>query len=418
MARLWNAGFESGAFDEISTSATAGTATSAVDTATVRSGLYSAKFTTTVGTYLRRVYLTSGTNTTVVYARAFIRISTAPDATIGVMHFLTSGNAIVAGILLTSASKLQLIGADGAQIGADSAALSVNTWYRVELKADCSTNPDSLDARLNGSSFASGNSSGNIAWQRFQFGMITTNSTGVLYFDDLAVNDGTGTNNTSWCGDGKIVAMNPNLAGDANTFLKYGGGAGDADNYALVNEIPPVTTNSYVNGSALNAEDMYNVSQPLNIRNLETINCVTVGGYKGNVGTADATTAIKWQIKKASGGTVLQSAAVIPNSTSVAYRDSPGAASTLTNVIAGVDPDGAAWTLATLKTTQIGAKITAFGTYGIAMSKIYANVEYVPRASLIKSVGDVFLGDLTKVAGKSDTGAAGGIKVIAGVTNT
>jgi hypothetical protein len=80
--------------------------------------------------------------------------------------------------------------------------------------------------------------------------------------DDIAINDTTGSVNNSWCGDGKIVLIKPNAAGDRADFINS---AGTTDaNYTFVDEIPSDGDTTYVYPSTdpVGEYDLYNLTAP------------------------------------------------------------------------------------------------------------------------------------------------------------
>ena len=91
-------------------------------------------------------------------------------------------------ISLNSSGKLRLTNSSGTQIGSDSATLNTSQWYRIEMKNDATTNHGSLDARLDGTSFASGSNDIQGSWARLQLGPTGTSNCDV-YIDDIALND-------------------------------------------------------------------------------------------------------------------------------------------------------------------------------------------------------------------------------------
>jgi hypothetical protein len=80
------------------------------------------------------------------------------------------------------------------------------------------------------------------------------------YADDIAVNDTTGTEDNSWCGDGHIIAIKPNGNGDSSQLT---GSDGDSvDNYLLVDDIPKDDDTTYVWGETVDNQDLYNLEAP------------------------------------------------------------------------------------------------------------------------------------------------------------
>ena len=80
-------------------------------------------------------------------------------------------------------------------------------------------------------------------------------------FDDLALNDTTGSTNNSWCGDGRIVAIKPNANGDVAGLLNSAGN--QTNNYTYVDDIPSDGDTTFVSGSEVDLYDLYNAGSPV-----------------------------------------------------------------------------------------------------------------------------------------------------------
>src|SRR6185436_13681191 len=128
-------------------------------------------------------------------------------------------------------------------IGSPSAALSLDTWYRVEYLVNDTPASGSrvISAQLDGSTFASSSTSTStysVNWFGIGVNMgLSPSSTVVDYYaDDIAINDATGSAQTSYPGEGKVVSLRPVGAGDSlgNAFVDGDGGGGA--NYTHVDE--------------------------------------------------------------------------------------------------------------------------------------------------------------------------------------
>ena len=74
-----------------------------------------------------------------------------------------------------------------------------------------------------------------------------------LYFDDLAINTNSGAYQNSWPGDGKIVHIRPNEAGDNAQWNR--GGTDSGANWSQVSEVTPDDINSFVTSNSSNQID-------------------------------------------------------------------------------------------------------------------------------------------------------------------
>lgn len=329
------------------------------------------------------------------WARTYFMFDSFPaGSAVSLILFNTSGGGLRGSVGISSAGKLQVFKMDGTQLGSDSAVLSTGHWYRLELFIDATTTPGTLTARYvdcgtsgidpgDGSlvTVATGsNSTGASSWARVLVGLNTNTSSAVAYFDDVGVNDSSGTAQNTWCGSGNVVALNPNAQGDANGFLvNVGGTVGVANNYTRVNEVPPDDATSYNASAVLNAEDLFKC-QSVSLGTGDTISVVAVGVRYSNLVAADATAAFKVELEKASGGTKTQSAAIVPNSTSWVSNSATGCG--LYPIVTYLDPGGSPWTPPTVNTAQIGYVETVANVRAIAITNTWLTVEYVPVDSI------------------------------------
>ena len=91
-----------------------------------------------------------------------------------------------------------------------------------------------------------------------------------VQFDDLAMNDISGTVDNSWCGDGKVVMLTPNANGDLSQLM--GSDADQIDNYLLVDEFPKDDDTTYVEGSVVDEKDLYNFTDfGLNVQEIKRV---------------------------------------------------------------------------------------------------------------------------------------------------
>jgi hypothetical protein len=363
MARLFQDGAE---FNNTLQYTTAGAPT--VSTTHVRSGTYAYRINTTANTASIRRDLFASNQAILGYFRTYLYIASLPSADNAVFDVLTVSNTRSCGLRLLTTGALALIKADGTQLGSNSPVLSVGQWYCLELKSDA-TGVGAIDARIDGVSFASGANSSQGSWGRLRLGTVSNSNTD-LYYDDIAANDASGSYQNTWCGEGKIIHLRPNAAGDANQWLDTSGGAGTTNNYTLVDEAS-TTGVDWVARSGLNNVDMYNVDDS-GLSATDTINTVVIVPYYANVTTVDAVTAVKFRVEKTSGGTIEESAAYVPNSLTQAYIQA---------LVTYLDPDGAAWTSTTLDSMQIGQRISTGGTFQIKVNTICASVDYTPISS-------------------------------------
>lgn len=383
MARVFTSGFELNSTTAgIEWTGKQGSPT--IATNPVRTGGYSCRTNSAAVTSFEQRLLTADGNGP-FYVRTYIYVATMPNVRRAFLYLGTSGGVQRGAVALDTDGTLKLFTFTN-MIGSASPVLNTNQWYMVELYLFNNTVSGKMEAeaRLDGVVFATTTTD----TQTSTFGFVRVGWQGAggdtvdMYFDDVAVNDNSGANQTSYPGQGKVVMLRPSADGDAHQWLDTAASAGTANNYQLVDELPPNDATDFVQSGILvtdtaSAVDMYNVTDA-GLRSVDSITMVDVGG-RFRDGTVDATTAFKFQIEKAGSGTKTQSAAIVPNSTT--WQTNSAATTHLPSIVTYTDPDGAAWTNTTVDSMQIGQTITTQSVNRIQVSAIWANVEYVLGAS-------------------------------------
>lgn len=213
------------------------------------------------------------------YVRIYQRFGALPSSTVRVMQLEDSGGALVSA-KLTAAGKLQLWNQTGtpAQIGSDSAAtLAVDTYYMIELHCKTVTGAsDTAGLRLDGTEVASATglalSDSNVAGVRHGW-IDAPGASKDIYLDDMAVNDDTGANQTSWPGSGKVYYLPP--VSDNARGANWVAGAGGTTN--LWDAVDANTPAGVATASATNTSQ---------IKNTNTAD--TTGNYDVNLQSYDA----------------------------------------------------------------------------------------------------------------------------------
>lgn len=388
MARVFQEGFEFNSVTANPANWTSIAGSPTLSTTTVRSGTYAGQITSLVSATAKG-WVKKWLGTTAAgpfWGRAYLNVATRPSASNHIMSFNsasgTPGNSEKCKITLEADGTLILRHADGTAIGSASAVLALNTWYQVELKMDATGAgaTDILEARLDGTIFAT--SSVQTLTNAFAFSVggnldLEAQTTGDWFFDDIAVNDNTGSFQTAYPGSGKIIQLRPNATGDVNAWLNTAGGAGDANNYTLVDEVTPDNATTRVQSGLLNSEDLYNCDAS-GIGASDTVNVVAIGGrFRNDV--ADTLTAFKFEVEKTSGGTKTQSAAIIPNT--ISWNTNATAEPRNFPIVTYQDPDSASWTQSTLDTMQIGVTDSAININKIQLTTVWASVDYTPAVA-------------------------------------
>ncbi len=380
MARLWSSGFElNSTTADMEFTTITGTAT--VQTSIVRSGTYAGSCNPSASTAHFQYTFTNGTDSSAaVYIRAYIYFTVFPGSDAYILRFLniSPGAASMGVQFIASTSKLRLADSAGTAIGSDSATLSLNTWYMVELMQNDGTT--TAEARLDGSSFASSSSitAGNITpISLIRFGISGANVTATAYYDDLAINDTSGSAQTSWPGSGKIVHLRPNAAGDNTNWVALSG-----SNFQNVDEVTPNDSTDHVRAAVQGNIDDYNLDATAgDLDTNATVNVVQVGmRYQGNSATQANNLEFTPRFKKTASGTVAEGVARRP--VNATWRTNEGGTPRNHPITLYQNPDATTITSSTLDTSQIGVRgtTTGNGTDVTRVTAIWLLVDYTPSA--------------------------------------
>jgi hypothetical protein len=383
MARLWSCGFELNTTTvQVEIDRTNSGSFSTISTSTVRSGAYSMRFSGFSGTTNQANgfnFQTLGSAN--VYARAYFNFATFPGGATPwcVMSLAGSVGSGNLNIVVTSSGVIRLY-QNSTQVGSDGPTLSTGVWYRFELHFNNTGAGGThiAEAMLDGVSFVSVSSLTltSIAWfnvGRISTGSSSTSAVGDYFVDDMALNDTTGSFQTSWPGSGKIIHLRPNAAGDSTAWTRAGTDTGA--NYSQVNEVTPDDVTTYITSTTLNQEDFYNVDDS-GIGVSDTVNLIGVGvRFSGSSSVSEPT--FRVEAKKTTGGTISQGSAIVPQFTTW-VTNHPAGTLRLYPLVLYQDPDSSNWTQSTLDTMQIGVKLTVDNTNSNQISTLWALVDYTP----------------------------------------
>lgn len=388
MARLWSCGFELNTITAaVEFTATNGTPT--ISSTTFRSGAYALQagsLSAGVAKGIRNQFASAAGNGPYFF-RIYLRIATLPIIETSIVQLNDSNNFAtpIVRISLDSGGLLALFDEDG-QIGSDSSALSTNTWYRIEIEFDRTgaAGAHIVKARIDGTEFAAAtNRNLSAGIQSFNVGADLTDEVDItcdLFFDDLAVNDNTGSFQNSYPGEGEIIHLRPNAAGDNAAWTR--GGADSGANWSQTSEVTPNDATDYVQSNTSGQIDDYNLdATPAALESTDTINVVQVGC---RAAVSDATSAdpdIVLRIKDSSGGTVEESASLDCNSVTWASPAPLPAIPPFTYKMTLYDLPGASttpWTKATLDTAQIGVREAVTDTHFARVSTLWLLVDHKP----------------------------------------
>lgn len=310
------------------------------------------------------MYQTLGTPTE-IYFRFYLYIVSLPASAIEITRVYTSSSIYAHRLILNSDGSLDLQGRVGTslvKIGSSSPVLALNTWHCVEGYVKVNATTWNYGARLNYTQFASGSDSSQASTTVLRFYLTTDVVDCDFYVDDFAINDSTGTYQNSWPGNGRVVYLRPNEAGDVNDCL-----SGD---YSSINEVISDDATSYAVFDNDNDILDVHINSPSSngIANSDKISVVTVISRASTKTAANAQYNLR--LKSQSSGTVLSSSNIILNTT--AYWNNPQTY----GIISYVDTQaGGVWTPALLETAQIGIQVTD-ASPNIWLTQLYLIVEY------------------------------------------
>lgn len=266
MARLWTCGLEVNDFLSTSLDNIDGIyvydnqGAAAYTTTDVRSGVYAALFAISTQRKAWGTRLHSIPNGTSGYYRFYFRKSANPNDRVQIAVALDSNPSAVASLWLTTSGAIEFVDATGTVV-TTSSALSNNTWYRVEMRvlraASPTTSNGTWELRIDGTTIGSSTTANlgtnALAQTGFVFGAawISNNTASLdLRFDDLAINDSTGADQTSWPGSGKVVHLLPTADFSATSSGFTDGAGGTTNRYDAVDNVPPNGVSVATSGAA------------------------------------------------------------------------------------------------------------------------------------------------------------------------
>ena len=385
VARLWQSGAELNSVTsgvEFTTANVSGELT--ISTTTVRSGTYAARFTGLVsgqGASLSKEFQPGG-GLGPYFFRCYFRVATLPSADNAIFMLNNTNNftSPIVWIDLGSDGTLELNDEDGV-IGSRSSALSVDTWYCLEVKTDLTGAGanDVIEARIDAAAAFASSSTRTVGG--FDFALwgcnmrLEAQTTGDWFFDDLAINDSTGSFQTSYPGlNSGIIHLRPNAAGDTDDWDL-------TTTFEDIDEVTPDDATTLINSLTIEATHEVNIdATPAAIASGDTINVVQVGvRCNESVGT-DPDPTMVLRIKASASGTVEEGTTLTLASTT--WR-THGTAAPLLPSLTLYDLPGAsttAYTKADLDTTQIGARLTNSPTGLAQISTMWLSVDYTAVA--------------------------------------
>lgn len=390
MARLHSSGFELNSNTTGVEFDTCNGTGATVNSTTKRSGSYAGKILTPqtgvrTGWALRFASAAQDD----VYFRAYLYVVTSPNVnnTILCLHDTTSlstDSSPQCRLRLHTDRSLHVID----ELGVDraNAALSANTWYRIEARFESAGGGGTniLRVKVDGTDVLNSTTeshSTNPTTLRIGANMEgQTCTTGEWYFDDVAVNDEVGAAQATFPGDGSIVHLYPDSAGDFAEGLQ-GGASGSATAWQNVDEFPPNDVTDYwalqVDSAGSTSADRLDVGVQDFTPSSSSITLVQLGVRM--IPASNAACSFVLRCKSQASGTLAESATVAITGTAWATNDDT-ATTRAPKLIRYTDPqDSAAWTVTDLNGMQIGVRAPD-ATPDVWVTALWALVEYVASA--------------------------------------
>lgn len=389
-ARLFTSGFEWQTTTTGVEFSVAVTGSPSINTTTKHSGAASFRANVTAATALQRHQFRTDAAAD-AYLRAYVYIATLPGANVTILSYCDGANFCGSKLKLQSDGGLQCDNSDGSSTTNGSATLSTGTWYRLEMFYDETANTCTI--LVDGSTDISAGAVDDIGGGgRISWGALDS-ATADIYWDDLAVNDTTASGagfaysgQTSYPGDGNVVILVPNAAGDSNCTT------GD---YSMVAEIPPSDTAT--SGSTMCELDNNPTWGDFNLTNsstagIDSYDTITLIWTLARIREeAAGTSNYLLRLRSASGGTTLTSAA--GDAGNATARTNPVSTTAFSRSWSTTtDPTtGSAWTPTgtnSIDNMQIGVGTTD-GTPDTWALTVGVFVEYVDGSAPPSGGGDV-----------------------------
>jgi hypothetical protein len=386
MARLFACGFELNSANIEFNGDINGSLT--VQSVTVRTGTYALRIGNLVSAAQKRVthqFVAANSNGP-FWVRFYFRRDTSPTADNQIFNWRNSSGTRIVFLVINSSGALELWDEDG-QVGSDSAILASTTWYRIELKVDASGvgATDIVEAKIDGTVFATSST------RDLSSGVFSASFGGNLngeaqtqsdwYFDDIAINDNSGSYQNTYPGESGIIHTLPDGAGDATDWT---------GTFADIDEVTPDDATTVISSNTLNqVEEVTLAATPSEIGSGDTINWVGVYVRHRVDDATGSDPAYVQRLKAAPGGTTEESSAITTNSTTWTNNagSNPRNYQTFPNSSNYEQPGTATpWTKAALDTAQIGARISTGDANSTQISSMQLVIDFTPAAAPPSSI--------------------------------
>jgi hypothetical protein len=369
-----------------------------ISTTTVRSGAYAGRTGTSgFGQFNMQFVSTAGNGP--YYFRAYLYVATGLDGAsnnpVNIMNMDNDSGASGGNLRMTvrmgdkdtaNARQLRVYNSAGTAMGSWSGTIPLNTWARLEVAYAGNGN---VSARVDGTEFCTDCLSSPGTINNFQIGIGTGagggTPSGDVFWDDVAVNDTTGSFQNSWPGDGRIVHLRPNAAGDNSAYT---------NTFTNVDEVTPDDGTTTCDSPTVGQIDDHNIDDtPAVLGTDAAIQVVQVGGRAADLG---ASTTV-YRIKASAGGTVEESGSQSPGNST--YNTNRLSGTPAVHQLTLYDLPGAStaqWTKADLDAAQIGYRYES-GSANQLWSAIWLLVDFVPASEIKQLRGGTIIQGGTRI---------------------
>lgn len=332
MTRLFMTGLEAGHVGVFVSAVGSPTVSSSVKRTGARS--------LSINHYNEYVRIALGTRPSEIYARFGIYVTKLGRDSAPAIYFRDASGVVNATIGFSSSGTLRLFRSHNTVIASGN-PIALNTWYCLEAHLKIDNSDGIAQVKMNGVQeidyTGDTQSSGDAGITTVQLGGQEKDFCYLYgYFDDIAINDTSGTENNSWIGRGGIYLGEVDGAGEHAEFTPASG-----NNWENVDEIPPDDDTSYVESDTLGHRDLY-----------------TTGGITPTSGTISA---VQWlaRAKMVDAGIGNLQRLVRHDGVDYAGADNPMSTSySYLSDIMELAPDDTAWTIAKVNALQVGQKVS------------------------------------------------------------
>jgi len=255
MARLLTTGFETGDMLDFSSYTNC-----VMESGVKHTGSYSAKIANTSITPDGLKYILT-TAASALYIRAWVYIDSDANkqqTTPLIGFYLTDGTYVGAIVTFSLSGTYNIrLTRNGTILATGTEVFNWDEWFMIELYVLVDNSSGVGQIRINSvldidySGDTQPNTSTDISYVRITSG----SDDWVMYVDDVAINDTTGGADNTWPGDGRVIAILPDGAGDNTDFTPSAG-----SNYQNVDERPPDGDTTYNESDTDTDYDLFNLA--------------------------------------------------------------------------------------------------------------------------------------------------------------